>query len=189
MVNETEIISALQQAVTAAVADSTVPSLPIKYLLVGSTNGAAFTPPADQKYLELVWLPNNRIGDFRGNEKNHRGILRLVLHWPNDGGGIYAPVAALASICAFFWNGQLLNGVQIYGTPDPTGVIEQGNEVLLPVSILYQSYRVQTTSAETIGGSNLPVIAPVAGDTSDGLDMTGGRIHVNIEELPAAPGA
>lgn len=141
MLNEPDILSALQQAVTAAVAASTTPALPVKYVMVGSAGGAAFTPPADQKWLEIVWLPNNRRGDFLGNEKNHRGILRLVLHWPNNGGGAYAPMGVLASICSFFWNGQLLNGVQIYGTADPTGVIEQDSEILLPVSILYQSYR------------------------------------------------
>lgn len=141
MLNEPEIISALQQGVTAAVAASTMPALPVKYLLVGSTGGAAFTPPADQKWLEIVWLPNNQRGDFRGNEKNHRGILRLVLHWPNDGGGAYAPTGVLASICGYFTNGRMLQGVQIYGSGDPTGIIEQGSEVLLPVSILYQSYR------------------------------------------------
>lgn len=141
MRNEPDILSALQQAVTAAVAASDTPTLPVKYLLVGAAGGAAFTPPADQKWLELVWLPNNRQGDFLGDEKNHRGILRLVLHWPNDGGGVYAPTQALASICDYFTNGRVLSGVQVYATPDPTGFIEQGNEVLFPVSILYQSYR------------------------------------------------
>jgi hypothetical protein len=140
MQNESEIIAALQQAVTAAVADGSVPTLPVKYLMVGTSGGAAFTPPADQKWLEIVWLPNNRNNDFLGAEKNHRGILRLVLHWPNDGGGIYAPVALLSSISAFFWKGRLLSGVQIYATPDPTGIIELDSEVLLPVSILYQSF-------------------------------------------------
>lgn len=141
MQNELDILSALQQAVTAAVAASGTPTLPVKYLLVGTAGGAAFTPPADQKWLELVWLPNNRQGDFIGNEKNHRGIFRMVLHWPNDGGGIYAPTEVLSSICAYFTNGRLLSGVQVYATPNPTGIIEQGNEVLIPVSILYQSYR------------------------------------------------
>ena len=138
---ESEILSALQQAVTAAVAASTTPSLPVKYVLVGSTGGAAFTPPADQKWLEIVWLPNNRRGDFRGDEKNHQGILRLVLHWPNDGGGAYAPLGVIGSIAGYFTNGRMLQGVQVYGSADPTGFIEQGSEVLVPVSILYQSYR------------------------------------------------
>lgn len=141
MLNEAEIIAGLQQAVTAAVADSTSPTLPVKYLLVGSGTGGAFVTPQDMKYLEIVWLPNNRNGDFLGGEKNHRGILRLVLHWPIDGGGVYAPVALLASISAYFWKGRLLSGVQVYATPDPTGIIELDSEVLFPVSILYQSYR------------------------------------------------
>ena len=141
MENEPLILEALQTAVTAAVAASTSPALPVKYLLVGSARGAAFTPPSDQKWLELVWLPNNRRGDFLGSDKNHRGILRLVLHWPNDGGGVYEPSELLSSISSYFYNGRLLSGVQIYGTPDPTGIIEQDSEVLLPVSVLYQSYR------------------------------------------------
>ena len=139
--SESAIIQALQTAVTAAVAASTSPTLPVKYLMVGTAGGPAFTPPADQKWLEIVWLPNNRTGDFLGDEKNHRGILRLVLHWPNSGGGVYEPVELLASITGYFTKGRLLSGVQVYATADPSGIIEQGNEVLLPVSILYQSYR------------------------------------------------
>lgn len=139
--SEPAIIQALQTAVTAAVAASTSPTLPVKYLLVGSTGGPTFTPPADRKWLEIVWLPNNRNGDFLGNEKNHRGILRLVLHWPNDGGGVYAPTLLLDSIGSYFHKGRLLSGVQVYATPDPAGIIEQANEVLFPISILYQSYR------------------------------------------------
>lgn len=139
--SESAIIQALQSGVTAAVAASTSPTLPIKYIMVGTSGGPAFSIPADQKWLEIVWLPNNRNGDFLGDEKNHRGILRLVLHWPNSGGGVYEPVELLASITAYFSKGRLLSGVQVYATADPTGIIEQGNEVLLPVSILYQSYR------------------------------------------------
>lgn len=139
--SEPAIIQALQTAVTAAVAASTSPSLPVKYLMVGTAGGPAFTPPDDQKWLEIVWLPNNRTGDFLGDEKNHRGILRLVLHWPNGGGGIYEPTLLLQSIGSYFTKGRLLSGVQVYATPDPSGIIEQGTEVLLPVSILYQSYR------------------------------------------------
>ena len=139
--SEPAIIQALQTAVTAAVSASTAPTLPVKYLLVGSSAGSTFTPPADRKWLEIVWLPNNRNGDFLGDEKNHRGILRLVLHWPNDGGGIYEPTLLLQSIGSHFSKGRLLSDVQVYATPDLSGFIEQGDEVLFPVSILYQSYR------------------------------------------------
>lgn len=143
MENESEIVSALQKGVVAAVAASDQPALPVKYLLVDSdgTDDGGFTVPDDKKYLEVVWLPNNRRNDFRGDEKNHRGILRLVLHWPNQSTGIYAPLELFASITRYFTNGKLLSGVQIYGTPDPTGMIEDGDEVMFPVSIYYMSYR------------------------------------------------
>ena len=68
MENEDDILSALQKGVTAAVAQSDNPSLPVKYLL------KSFSIPNNQEWLEIVWIPNNRRGDFLGQEKNHRGI-------------------------------------------------------------------------------------------------------------------
>jgi hypothetical protein len=133
--NEADIISALQQGVTAAVAASTSPALPVKYLEVG------FTEPDDGKWLEIVWIPNNRTGDFWGEEKNYQGLLRLVLHWPNNGAGVYTPLGIIGSIADYFHKGRLLSGVQIYETADFTGTVANGDETLYPVSIRYQSYR------------------------------------------------
>lgn len=135
MENESDILSALQKAVTAAVEQSDDPDLPVKYLL------KTFTIPNDQKWLELVWLPNNLRNSFLGNEQHHQGILRIILHWPNDGSAVYAPVELLASITRYFENGRVLSNVQIAGKPQPTGVIEEGDEVLFPVSVYYLSYQ------------------------------------------------
>lgn len=135
MENESEILDALQDGVVAAVAQSNDPNLPVKYLMV------PFNTPQDQRWLELVWIPNNRTGDFLGEEMNHRGILRLILHWPNEGGGVYTPVQLLASITRYFAKDRLLQGVQIYSKPVPTGIIEDGDDILFPVSLMYQSYR------------------------------------------------
>lgn len=132
---EVEIIRALQQGVTAAVATSSTPSLPVAYI------DRAFTAPADRKYLEVVHIPNNRVGDYWGQEKNHRGLLRLVLHWPKGDFGPYAPLTVLESVCAFFTKGLDLSGVQIYALPDYIGAIREDDEVLYPVSIRYTSYR------------------------------------------------
>jgi len=140
MQNESSILSALQQAVTAAVAASDDPNLPIKYLLLGNQGDGEWVVPIDQKYLELVWVPNNA-DDFWGDELNHMGLLRLVLHWPNNGGGIYEPVELLASITSYFHKGRMLQSVQVSGKPNPTGPIENGSEILFPVSISYQSFR------------------------------------------------
>lgn len=129
------ILSALQKGVTAAVAASTMPALPVSYI------GLTFNTPANQKWLEIVWIPNNRLGDFWGDQKNYQGIFRLVLHWPKDGGGAYAPIAVLASIAGYFTKGKLLSGVQITEPPDLTGALAEDEEFLYPASLRYVSYR------------------------------------------------
>lgn len=136
MVNERDIVNALQKGVVAAMAQSDNPSMPVKYLLAPWAG-----VPQDQKWLEVVWIPNNRQGDFLGQEMNHRGILRLVLHWPNTATGVYAPISLMESITRYFTNGRLLSTVQIYGKATADGLIEDGDEVLFPVSIYYQSFR------------------------------------------------
>lgn len=133
---EAEILTALQQGVTAAVAASISPALPVSYI------GVNFTNPEDGKWLEIVWIPNNRMNDFWGDEKNYQGLLRLVLHWPNTGGGAYPPLQLLASISSYFYKGRNLTGVQIYETPDLSGSpIADGDEMLYPASLRYQSFR------------------------------------------------
>ena len=133
--DEVDIIRALQQGVTAAVAASDDATLPVSYLDV------AFNVPADQKYLEIVHVPNNRQGDFWGSAKRYRGILRLVLHWPKNAGGLYSPLTLLGSIGDYFYKGRVLSGVEIYEIPDYTGAVREGGETLYPISIWYQSLR------------------------------------------------
>ncbi len=135
--DELEIIASLQQGVTAAVAASGTPSLPVSYLDVG------FTEPADGMWLEIVHIPNNRQGDFWGDQKNHRGMLRLILHWPNNGAGIYSPLTVLGSIAGYFTKGRLLpnNGATVYEVPDFTGAVRNGDETLYPLTLMYMSFR------------------------------------------------
>ena len=47
------IIRTFQNSVKQAVAASNTPSLPIKF------KGRTFKPPKDQKYVEVVFIPNN----------------------------------------------------------------------------------------------------------------------------------
>jgi len=134
--NESDVIRALQGGVVAAVAQSDQPTLPVAYLDV------AFTKPDRREWLEVVWVPNNVTGDlWGGGERTYRGLLRLILHWPNVAGGIYRRLDLLDSIARYFVKGLDLGGVQIYEEPDLTGVIAEGNETLYPVSIRYQSHR------------------------------------------------
>lgn len=134
--SDLDILQKLQGAVRDhAVPDSIAPSLPVKYL------GIPWTVPSNQKYLELVHIPNNRIADFWGNEKNYQGIFRMILHWPNNGGGAYTPMETISSIASYFTKDLRLPGVQIMSEPDFTGLLEMGSETLYPVSLRYQSYR------------------------------------------------
>lgn len=135
MGSEVIILRTLQQAVTAAVAASTAPLVPVSYV------GVNFAIPNDQKWFEVIWLPNNIQAAFNGNEKNHRGILRILLHWPNDGAGAYTPLGIIESVGDYFTNGKLLSDVQIYGKGDITGVIQDGDDSIYPLSVRYQSYR------------------------------------------------
>lgn len=135
--DEIAIIRALQQGTIAAVAASTTPALPVKYLEVD----ADWQEPDDGKWLELVWIPNNRTNDFWSKAKNYQGLFRLVLHWPNNGGGVYAPLSVIGSIADWFDQGKMLSGVQIVELPNFTGAIAQPSETLYPVSIRYVSFR------------------------------------------------
>lgn len=137
MQDESDIISALQKGVTAAVAQSDLTTLPVKYLM----KNPDFSAPADQKWLEIVWIPNNRTGDFLGGEQNYQGLLRLVLHWPNTPTAVYPPLDLLKSITRYFTIGKTLSGVQVYAIPRFDGMVENGSETLFTATILYRSYR------------------------------------------------
>lgn len=131
---EREILEAMQGAAIAAVAASITSEMPIKFIAVG------MDIPNDQKYLEVVYIANNDTGAYWGDEKNYRGMFRLILHWPNDGAGAYEPLDVLASICAYFTKGLYLGPVKITEPPDLSGVLEQGTETLYPSSLRYSRF-------------------------------------------------
>lgn len=133
------VIRTFQDAVKLAVAASDTPLLPIKF------KGRTFTPPDDQKYVEVVFIPNNPDGEFWGSEKTYQGIFRLVLHWPNDDKGIYEPLEVIENVSSYFTKQKkLFTGnfaLNIYEEPKLLGDIEAGNETLYPVSMSYRSFR------------------------------------------------
>lgn len=134
--SEKDILQALQVAVRdGAVPNSLIPTLAVKYV------GRTLQVPNDQKYLELIWIPNNRNGDFWGGEKNHQGLFRMVLHWPNNNLGAYSPIDVIESIGAYFTKDRLAPDIVIVETPDFRGPLEMGHETLYPSQLRYQSYR------------------------------------------------
>jgi len=134
--NERAILEALQSAVRDhAVPDSIMPTLPVKYV------GRTLQVPTNQKYLELLWIPSNRNGDYWGGEKNHQGLFRMVLHWPNDNLGAYGPIDVIESIGSYFTKDCLAPDIVLLETPDFRGPLEMGHETLYPSQLRYQSYR------------------------------------------------
>lgn len=130
-----EILRILQETTTLAVAASITASMPIAYV------DRVFDVPDDQKYLELVFIPNNGQSDFLGSEKNYRGMFRLILHWPINDEGAYPPHDVIASIGSYFSKDLFLGGVKITDPPNFMGRIAEKGELLYPVSLRYSCFR------------------------------------------------
>ena len=141
MTVEKAILEALQKAVTAARAATTLPAASVKYV------GRNFTKPADgSTWLEVVHIPNNVTGECWGDEKTHRGILRLILHCPMTDEGAYTSITLMETIAAHFAKGQVFSDlavtvrVRITDNPNLLGVLEEPPEMLIPVSIRYEFF-------------------------------------------------
>lgn len=135
MDKEEQIITALQRAAMAA---AEAEQTPIKIL------GRTFNVP-DGPWLEIVHIPNNVTGEFWADGKTYRGLFRLMLHYPLNDAGIYAPTRLISAIAAHFHKGAVFTAggvsVKIYDEPDLTGMIEAPPEMLFPVSIRYMSFQ------------------------------------------------
>lgn len=132
---DANILAALQQATTAAVAASSSPAMPVKYI------GLIFTPPSDQRYIETVFLPSNIRNEYWGTSRTYRGAFRLLLHWGIDGGGPYVPLSVLQSIAGYFGKGRTLaSGVRITNEANISSPVEVGSEVIWPATIDYQLF-------------------------------------------------
>lgn len=111
-------------------------SLPLKM------PGRIFTPPNDQKYIEVLKLSN----DFErtwGAEKVFQGFVRVIVHWPNDDSGIVSPISLCETIVNLFPKGLFLaHGLamlQVAESPVILDPIYGGQETLYPVSFAYGS--------------------------------------------------
>lgn len=139
---ETDVLKALQTAAIAAVAASTIPTMPIK--AIDRTFVPANEAP-DGKYVEFVNIVNNRGGDYWDDSRVYQGTFRIILHWPVDDSGPYPPMMYLDQLATFFPKDKpLISGaaiVQIYDIPNASGSITNGSELLFPVSLSYRCFK------------------------------------------------
>lgn len=139
------ILEALQTAAIAAYDASSISAQsgwtkPTRIKVVSRT----LLPPADGKYLEFINIPNDRNGDYWGDERIYQGNFRIILHWNIDDAGPYQPLIFVDEIASFFPKGKTFaNGaaaVKIYGVPLASGPIENGSELLFPLALPYRCF-------------------------------------------------
>ena len=134
-----EILKILQSEVIKAVKASSIPDLSISFVGVHDDN----IPPQDQKYLEIVYIPNNPADQYIGesDKQIYQGLMRLILHWPKDGAGAYDAIDAVTSISDHFKkNVRYGDKVQVYESPKFLGAIAEQSEMLYSCSIRYRCF-------------------------------------------------
>lgn len=126
---DSDILSIIQKVLVNAALD-----IPIKYV------GRVWKVPADQKYLEVVWIPTN--GNwFWSDRNNDTGLFRLILHWPTDDRGAYSPMQYMEqNVLPLFPKGPMGDGMSLQTAPNFNGPLEMGHEILYPWTIRYVRY-------------------------------------------------
>ena len=87
---ESKILNLLQKKVTEVVSNT----YPVKYINTNIGNV--------DKFWEIVYIPNNIEDEFWSSGKTYRGILRLILHWPQDNKGVYKPMEEVERVANGF---------------------------------------------------------------------------------------
>ena len=135
---EVYILKALQKAVTVAVGQQ----MPVKYM---NTN---INPPSDGKWWEVVYIPNNVTNEFWSEGKTYQGVLRLILHWPQDNKGAYDAMTEVSRVANSFQKGNVFTDpsnlvqVRIQDHANANGVIEEPPSLILPLTIRYSCSRI-----------------------------------------------
>lgn len=135
MMIESKILNLLQKKVTEVVGNI----YPVKYI---NTN-----MKAKDKFWEIIYIPNNIENEFWDSGKTYRGIMRLVLHWPQDNKGVYKPMEEVERVANGLKKGLELfddvNSIKVSITdnPDCTGVIEDEGKLLIPLTIKYLCFK------------------------------------------------
>ena len=136
--NDGDVLKVLQNEVKTAVAASDVPTIPVKFL------GRSFTKPNDDKWLELIFIPNNQ-DNYWGDETLFQGIFRIALHWPLNDKGAYEPFDVIASVVKHFKKTTPLHGdnisLQIYQKPIVGGMITEASDNIIAASMSYRSFQ------------------------------------------------
>lgn len=128
---DSELLALLQQHVFFAVQDTYVPDLPIAYV------AARFTPPADKKWLEILRATNNQ-SPFLAAGTVYAGSMRLLLHWPSDGGGAKEPMELAESIANYFFKGRIMDEIRIVDPALTSDPVRTDTDMMYPITFRYR---------------------------------------------------
>lgn len=128
---DSELLALLQLHVFNAVQDSFVPTLPIAYV------DTAFRVPADKKWLEILRATNNQ-SPFLSTGTVYAGSVRLLLHWPKDGGGAKEPMELAESIAGYFFKSRMMDGIKIEQQALTSDSVKTDTDILYPITFRYR---------------------------------------------------
>lgn len=136
MAAESEIFAALMTRVASFAAS---PALPVAY------PNTAFTPPANQRYIRVQFVPNttNRALIDSDGPHQHLGLLQVSVYW-TKGQGEAGPRAIAAAIADHFpADLRLPSGsvrVRIIKRPDVRDMVVEDAAVQIPVIIEWECW-------------------------------------------------
>lgn len=146
------VLQALQEGVKFAVTTASFPADKVKFV------GRTFKPEADKPWLEVVWIPNNPIGEFWSGGKTYRGLMRLILHWPLDDKGAYEALTKAGEIAESFKLGTAIanSGIIVRITDSPNiSPIEQQSENLYVIALRYNCFKTSFADLSDSGQSGV----------------------------------
>lgn len=136
---ESVILRALQDATKAAVAQCDDPTLPIKFI------DGKWSQPDGITYIEIVRIENNPDDVTWGNDKQYRGLYRMLLHWSIQAQGAYKPLQLAESIARYFVKGRWFGSVKITDVPNVSGPIESAPDTMYAVGVRYEAFQPDDT--------------------------------------------
>jgi hypothetical protein len=134
MAIETDIMAALFARVS-----SFAPAMPIAW------PNLTFTPPANQRYLRVQYVPNvaNRVMIGSDDPHQHLGLLQLSVYGKKNNGEAAVRADAAAVAAHFPCDLKLYSGaaaVRITKRPDVRDLIVEDAAVQIPVIIAWEAY-------------------------------------------------
>jgi hypothetical protein len=112
----------------------TSPATPVAY------PGINFTPPSTGEWIELSWFPNETLNYGIPNDgpSIHRGFVQAMAY-TRPGAGVVGVTQLASAIISTYAKGLEVGGATIERKPWMSSVIQEGDKIMVPVTIPYRA--------------------------------------------------